>query len=143
MDRISSIDLAVENEKAEMAFYLNQASRSENILAKALFETLAAEEQEHMTVIKRLHDKLLKEGSWPENVPIEIEGTNVKSILEDLWKDSGAASNQTEDDTAAFKKGMENEQRAAKHYADLANASQNPQEKKFFSCLLKMNRSLI
>ena len=41
MKRISSLELAIENERREMEFYLNEANRSLNPMAKYVFETLA------------------------------------------------------------------------------------------------------
>ena len=66
MDRMSSIELAIRNENTEMEYYLEQVRRSRNPVAKLLFETLAADEKEHMVRIEGLHRKLTADGSWPE-----------------------------------------------------------------------------
>ncbi|RME29154.1 MAG: hypothetical protein D6806_01800, partial [Deltaproteobacteria bacterium] len=72
MERIKSIELAMKNEKTEMEFYLNQAGRTRNELAKKMFEQLAEEEREHMELIGKLHGRLVEQGNWPEDVPIEV-----------------------------------------------------------------------
>ena len=72
MNRMASIELAINNEKAEMAFYNNESERSRNPVAKQLFRTLAGEEEEHMTRIQKLHDRLVADGSWPREVPTPI-----------------------------------------------------------------------
>jgi rubrerythrin len=140
MDRISSIELAIQNETTEMAYYLNQANRSTNPMAKALFETLASEEKEHMTLIRRLHEKLVADGSWPEDVPIEVQGTNVKTVLDGFWRDSQAAADHDSDDLEALKKSIAFEEKGATFYAELAQTCQNPQEQKFFKFLAGIER---
>ncbi len=140
MDRMSSIKLAIKNETAEMAFYLNEARRSNNPVAQALFETLAADEKEHMTRIRGLHEKLTADGSWPEDMPIEVDGTNIKSVLSSLGRDSNTTAKHDGDDIAALKKGIDFENNGAKFYAELAEACDNPQEAKFFRFLSGIER---
>ncbi len=140
MDRMSSIKLAIKNETAEMAFYLNEARRSSNPVAQALFETLAADEKEHMTRIRGLHEKLTADGSWPEEMPIEVDGTNIKSVLSSLGRDANTTAKHDGDDISALKKGIEFENNGAKFYAELAEACDNPQEAKFFRFLSGIER---
>ena len=140
MDRISSIELAIKNEKAEMEYYFGEAERSRNPLAKSLFETLAADEKEHMNRLLALHEKLISDGSWPEDVPIDVEGTNIKSVLDDVARDQVSAGEHDLDDIGALKKGIEFEAGGSKFYADLADSCDNPQEKKFFTFLSQIER---
>ncbi len=140
MDRMSSIELAIKNEKSEMEYYLNQAERSNNPVAKAMFENLAADEKEHMARLTHLHQKLIADGSWPNDVPIEVAGTNIKTVLEKLGSDPLNAANHDADDLAALKRGVDFEQNGAKFYADLAESCDNPQEAKFFRFLSGIER---
>ena len=141
MDRINSIELAIKNEQSEMVYYQNEAKRSNNPVAQKLFQTLAADEKEHMTRLKGLNEKLTSDGSWPEDVPIEVAGTNIKSVLEDVVQDRGGSlAAHDDDDIAALKKCIEFEAGGSKFYAGLAEACDNPQEKKFFGFLSKIER---
>jgi rubrerythrin len=135
-----SIELAIKNEATEMEFYLNQAKRSRNPLAQALFQTLAADEKEHMTRIRELHGKLVADGSWPEEMPIQVAGTDVKHVLDSISRDSVGAAEHDDDDIAALKKGAEFEARGAKFYSDLAAECTNPQEAKLFRFLSGIER---
>ena len=135
MDRMASIELAINNEKEEMAFYTGEAERSSNPVAKALFKTLAAEEEEHMTRISALHKRLVSDGAWPKDVPIEVSGTNVKAALSDFRRELSTTSAHDDDDIAALKKSIESERGAAKLYGDLADACTNPKEVNFFRFL--------
>lgn len=140
MDRISSIKLAIENERSEMAYYLEQARRSSNPVAKLLFETLAADEKEHMERIRNLHEKLTADGSWPEDVEIEVAGTDISTRVRQLMDQKKASADHDDDDVAALKKAAEGEEKGTIFYKELAEACKNPQEKKFFEFLSHIER---
>ncbi len=135
MDRMASMELAINNEREEMAFYNNESARSKNPVAKALFKTLAEEEQEHMTRISALHKKLVADGSWPVEVALEVSGTNVKKILSDFRRELTSTQAHDDDDIAALRKSIDSEAGASKLYADLAAACTSKQEKAFFTFL--------
>jgi rubrerythrin len=140
MERMPSIELALKNEKTEMEFYQNESRRSKNPLARTMFENLAKDEEEHMTRIQALHEKLLSSGSWPEDMPIEVQGTNIRQVLDDLVKDSGSKENHDQNDVQALERAAEFEARGAKFYADLAEQCDNPMEKNFFKFLSRIER---
>ncbi len=140
MDRMSSIELALTNEKAEKEFYLNEARRSKNEIAKTMFEMLAKDEDEHMKRINGLCEKLIGEGSWPKDMPIEVAGTNVKSSLDNLVAKAGSHEDHDDDDIAALKKAIAFEAKGSELYANLAGSSENPMEKNFFTFLAEIER---
>jgi rubrerythrin len=132
---MASIELAINNEREEMAFYNNESARSKNPVAKALFKTLAEEEKEHMTRISALHTKLTAAGSWPEEVSIEVSGTTVKAVLSNFRRELTSTQAHDDDDIAALEKSIESEAGAARLYADIAAACTNKREKTFFTFL--------
>jgi rubrerythrin len=140
MDRMTSIELALKNEQAEMEFYLQEAKRSKNALARGVFETLANDEHEHMKRIRGLHARLLEKGSWPRDVALEVQGTNVRKVLEGFAGQSGAAKDHDHDDVAALEKARAFEGKGTKFYADLAAICENPMEKTFFTFLSQIER---
>ncbi len=140
MDRMSSIELALKNEEIEMKFYHNEAERSNNPLAKAMFTNLAKDEQEHMERIRGLHGKLLRDGSWPDKMPIQVADTDIRQVLDNLVGKVGSAQNHDRDDMSALEKAADFEAKGAKFYADLADACTNPMEKNFFKFLSRIER---
>ena len=140
MDRISSIEFAIKNEQTEKEYYLNEANRTKNPVAKRLFETLAADEEEHKTRLQGLHEKLIADGAWPNDVSVEVAGTNIKKDLEKVVRDKGSSQDYDADDITALKKGIEFENGGVKYYAELAQACDNPQEAKFFRFLSGIER---
>ena len=140
MDRMASIELALKNEKTEMEFYLNESSRSKNPLARAMFDNLAKDEQEHMERITKLHQRLLSDGKWPEQMPIEVAGTDVKKTLDSLVSKAGSAEDHDDDDVRALEKAIAFEAKGSKFYAELAQVCDNPMERNFFSFLSRIER---
>ncbi len=135
MDRMASIEMALKNETTERDFYLNEARRSKNEIARTMFEMLAKDEEEHMRRIRDLHEKLVGEGNWPADVPIDVAGTNVKQTLDGLLGKAGSQAEHDDDDIAALTKAIAFEAKGADLYAKLAEASENPMEKNFFAFL--------
>ena len=140
MDRMSSIELALKNEETEMNFYRHEAERSRNPLARAMFDELANDEEEHMTRIRGLHGKLVSEGEWPADVTIEVAGTHVGQVLDRVVAVQGTATQHDGDDIAALEKAIAFEAKGAEFYAQLSEACDNPAEKQFFSFLAKIER---
>lgn len=140
MDRMASIELALKNEKTEMEFYKGESARSKNPVAKAMFDTLARDEAEHMARIKKLHGKLVDEGSWPEAVTIEVAGTNIKDVLNNVVKQEGSSEDHDNDDVKAIKRAIDFETKGEKFYADLAQVCDNSKEKEFFDFLSSIER---
>jgi rubrerythrin len=140
MDRMASIELAIKNEQSEMEFYLDQAKRTANPVTRMLFQTLAHDEREHMTRIRALHEKLVADGSWPGDVPLEVAGTNIQRALGEMTRVSMVTNIHEPDDVTALKRGAEFEAKGAKFYAELAEACDDPQEQKFFKFLAGIER---
>lgn len=140
MDRMSSIELAIKNEKTEMQYYMNESRRSNNPLARAMFKELAKDEQEHMRRIRGLHGKLVAEGAWPTDVRIEVAGTDITRVLDELVGLESSAAGHDHDDIVALEKAAAFESSGATFYAELAAACDNPQEQEFFAFLANIER---
>jgi len=140
MDRMASIELALKNEQTEMAYYLTEAKRSTNPLARAMFETLARDEEEHARRLRGLHDRLIAKGRWPQDVPLEVQGTSIREVLDGLVARVSSATHCEENDIEALQKAAKFEASGAKFYATLSDACENPMEKSFFKFLAGIER---
>lgn len=140
MDYIASIELALKNERTEREFYLNEAARSRNPLAKSMFNALARDEEEHMIRIKGLHEKLVSEGQWPTDVPIEVSGTNIRKVLDEMVGKLESSVSHDDDDVKALKRAIEFEAKGSRFYAELAESCENEREKSFFEFLSRIER---
>lgn len=140
MDYMASLELALKNEKTEMEFYNNEAKRSKNRLAREMFLKLAAEEQEHMTRIGELHDKLVSAGSWPRDMPLKVKDTDIRRVLDQTLAKVGSPDDHDDDDVRALERAVEFEAKGALFYAGLSDNCENPMEKNFFEFLSKIER---
>jgi rubrerythrin len=138
--RIEALETALNNEQREKAFYLKHARRTSNALGKAMFETIAADEDEHYQRLLELHKTLEKEGKWPETLPIKVKDTQVKDVLKKVVEsiDTGGKADTT--DMEAVEIAIEFETKGEAFYNKLEKLTDNAQEKEFFKLLASMER---
>lgn len=138
VERLNALEVALNNEMREREFYLRHAKRTKNPLGKKMFEQIGDDELEHYERLKQLHQTWTKKERWPETIPLKVKNTVVKEILTDFLKNSDEKTKGDSDDLEAVRIALEFESKGAKLYADLRDASSNPQEKAFFDLLSKM-----
>ena len=138
MDRISSFKLAIDNEQREKDFYLKEAARSKNPVVIRLLETLAEEEEDHKRWIADLHAKLIADGSWPEDVAIQVKDSTLEEELKKLDYKAEATKSHDDSDIECLKQAVQFEKDAVEFYDEIVAACDNPQEKKFFQFLSKI-----
>ncbi len=139
-ERLNALEVALNNEMREREFYLNHAKRTKNPLGKKMFEQIGEDELEHYERLKQLHQIWTKKEKWPETVPLKVKDTVVKEILVDFLKNPDEKIKGDSDDLEAVRIAIDFESKGAKLYAELRDASFDPQEKAFFDLLSKMER---
>ena len=85
-ERLSALEVALNNEMREREFYLKNANRTKNPLGKKMFQQIGDDELEHYERLKQLHQKWSKQEKWPETVPLKVKDTVVKDILLEFVK---------------------------------------------------------
>lgn len=140
VERIKALEIALNNESKERGFYLEHAARSSNSLGKLMFASIARDEDEHYQRILRLHKKLISDGKWPETVPIEVKGTEVKAVLQRIVDTVDTSSKADMDDIEAVKVAIDFETKGEMFYDKLAREVDNPMEKKFYEFLAGIER---
>jgi rubrerythrin len=134
-ERIQALEVALTNEKREKEFYLKNAERTANALGKVMFASIASDEDEHYRRILGLHQRLREEGKWPETIPLEVKGTEVKDVLKKFVDSVNTSSKADLNDMEAVKIALDFETKGEKFYRDLAKNVENPVEKKFYEFL--------
>jgi rubrerythrin len=137
-ERLNALDVALNNEMQERAFYLKHAGRTTNPVGKAMFKRIADEEMEHYERLKQLHEKWSKKEIWPETVPLKVKDTVVKNILKDLVKSVDRVPKRDEDDLKAIRTAIDFEAKGEAHYAKLRDDVADSQEKAFFDLLSRI-----
>jgi rubrerythrin len=138
MDRISTIQFAIQNEAKETAYYLAEAERSKNPVARTLFKNLAKDEQEHVTKIKVLHAELVANGKWPEDVPIQVADTDVMAALDQIGDNHASTAVHDDDDIRALQRAVEVEKEGRALYVKLAGSAASEAERNFFEFLARI-----
>jgi len=139
-EQIKSIEVALSNESRERDFYLMHSKRTTNNMGKLMFATLAQDENEHYQRLQELHSRLSQQGTWPENVPLKVKGSNLKNVLKDFLKKAEKDAPAEIDDQEAIKIAIDFEEKGYRFYAGLRDAVDNPEEKKFFNILAEMEK---
>jgi len=134
-ERIQALEVALNNESREKEFYLKHAERTKNSLGKSMFASIASDEDEHYRRILGLHKRLQQEGKWPETLPIQVKGTEVKDVLKKFVASVDTSSKADLNDMQAVKIAIDFETKGEKFYRDLAKNVENPAEKKFYEFL--------
>lgn len=138
--RIKALEVALENEMRERDFYLKQKERTNNPLGQRMFASIAADEDEHYRRILELHDRLRKEGKWPESLPLKVKGTEIKKILQEMVAPVALSSKADTDDLEAVQVAIAFETKGELFYKDLARRVEVPVEKDFYGLLASMER---
>lgn len=137
-ERLSALEVALNNETREREFYLKNAKRTKDPLGKAMFKQIADDELEHYERLKQLHEKWSKQEKWPGTVPLKVKDTVVKDILVDFLKKVENTAKGDADDLEAVRTAIDFEAKGAKYYAQLRDDVSDPKEKQFFDLLSRI-----
>jgi rubrerythrin len=137
-NRLTALEVALNNESREREFYLKNAKRTKNPLGKKMFQQIGDDELEHYERLKELHQKWSKQQKWPETVPLKVKDTIVKDILLEFVKKVDTTAKGDSDDLEAVRTAIDFEARGAKYYAELRDSISDPKEKQFFDLLARM-----
>lgn len=132
---LSSIQCALENEMRERDFYLHHSRRTANAVGRRMFETIAAEEDEHYARLLQLHDHLRAAGTWPETIPAAVGGTRIRAILDHLPELAHESPAADADDIAAVRTAIDFEQNAYRFYTQLQESAGTAAVAGFFQLL--------
>ena len=131
-ERLNALEVALNNEMKEREFYLMHAERTTNPVGKAMFQRIGDDELEHYERLKELHTKWEKKDKWPETVPLTVNNTNIKEVLLNTIKAVNKTAKPDAGDLEAIKIAADFEEKGARFYQELCDATANPREKEFF-----------
>jgi rubrerythrin len=137
-ERISALEVALNNELREREFYYKNAQRTKNPLGKKMFQQIGNEELEHYQRLKQLHEKWEKQEKWPGTLPLKVNQTTVKDVLVGFLKKVDEMKEGDDDDLTAVRTAIDFEEKGAKFYAELRDAVLDRREKDFFDLLAKI-----
>jgi rubrerythrin len=122
---------AILLEKRGKAFYRTAADQSTNDDVKSFFDTMAAEEVQHVKILSEQYKAFKETGRFKAPVAQGV-GTISKNVLTPEVKSRIAAADF---EAAAISAAMLMEERAIALYANRGNEAQDPEEKKLYRWL--------
>ncbi len=137
--KLEALKLALTNEEKERDYYLAHAKRTKDALGRQMFESIAADENEHYKRLVDLHRKLEERNKWPDGFSIDIP-TKVTEALDRLVKEATDSPESDDDDLAAVKTAIAFEHKGEEFYEKLAAQAKEKAEKRFFTLLASMER---
>jgi rubrerythrin len=137
-DELEALKLAIKTELDIRKFYLDNANKIKNELAKKTFLFLADEELRHVDAIHQFN-RSINEGTQPNidagtedeaiNRGKEFFSASVKSITEKTIA--------SDNDLAVYEVGLQMEQNGFNFYKQAAEKAKHPNVKKLFEFLMK------
>ena len=98
---LAGLQIALKMEEDGKAFYLKASQTSGNPLGKKLFKNLAAEEDIHREVFKKIYDKIKNKKQWPDVTFTADGGKHLKTVfaeaLEKIDKEFKPEQSELED----------------------------------------------
>jgi rubrerythrin len=134
-DRLSSIEVAIENEVRERELYLKKALRSSNPVCRATFETLADEELNHIESLKELHKALRREGRWPDNLNLTVRTSRVNEVVSNFINKYREVFENDPETLQTSRAAIEIEDKSTKFYLNIRDRVEDLKEKDFFQDL--------
>ena len=138
-DKLEALKLALINEEKERDFYLAHAKRTKDPMGKQMFESIAADENEHYNRLVELHRKLEERNRWPDGFSIDMT-TRVTEALGRLVKEATDSPENDDDDVTAVRTAIEFEHKGEDFYERLAAQARDKSERRFFTLLASMER---
>lgn len=122
---------ALKLEHKGSAFYLRMSRKTDNLLAKRLFDHLAMQEVEHIGRINEIHSAISRGQPWPvpQKKRIGFLEAEVKKIFSRLTREGGKPKL---DNVAGMKIAMDMEWYSYRMYDKLAREAEEGPEKEFF-----------
>lgn len=139
-EKAEALKLALTNEKKEKEFYLENASRTNDPVGRAMFESIAEDEAEHYSRLLELYEKMDERGKWPDEFSTDISSRKVGEMIDRLIGEGAPQPRSDDDDVRALKIALEFEEKGEKFYRDLAENAESEAERHFFSLLASIER---
>jgi len=132
---LEALQLAVQMEVDGKEFYQKAGRKSNNRLAKELFQQLAKEEDIHRKKFEEIYKALKRGQNWPEVEPPLEKGGKIKSLFAQATKALGRTFEVAESELEAIKMAMEMEVRSYNLYHSRSAESSLPVQRRFYETL--------
>jgi len=140
-EELQGLALAIENEEKGYNFYRQAQERVSNSLAKSVFAALAAEEFDHIEIIKGFHSALEEKGEWAsldQTQEAKPVAGRVKTVFEKAATEMEKRVKVEATDSEAYKAAMELENEAVSLYSGLLQRATEPNAKQLYKFMVQL-----
>ncbi len=140
-DRVlEALKTALQMEIDGKEFYLKASQTSKNILGKQLLKKLAAEEDIHRTVFKKIYDAIRDERGWPDVQYKSDKGQDLKTVFNKALRDMNKNPISLSSELEAIKKAMDMENKTYDFYINRGTNALYDAEKQLYESIAMQER---
>jgi rubrerythrin len=132
---LAGLKIALQMEKDGKAFYLKASRSAGNELGSKLLKQLAAEEDIHQEVFKKIYKAVKEKNRWPDTAFTPDNGKGIKTIFAAAMKNMRENYKPLPAESDAAKTGMEMEQKTIDYYHGRSDKASFIAEKQFYKAL--------
>jgi len=138
---LTALEKAMEVERQGEAFYKEIAAHMQDPSGKAVFETLAKDEVEHVRILQAEYENIQKQGEWMKLSAAQVCVPSAPLKLFPAKRDAALAVPANAKDVDALNLAMEFEEKGYHAYVKLGAETSDLEGKKVFNFLAKQESS--
>jgi rubrerythrin len=138
---LAGLERAMEVERQGRVFYEEAARRVQDAAGKAVFETLAKDEVEHIRLLQAEYDKISKDSEWMELDEAKVCEPQTPLKLFPNQRDAALVIPANAKDIDALKLAMDFEASGYKAYKQAQKDTDDPNGKKVFAFLAQQENN--
>ena len=132
---LAGLQIALKMEEDGKAFYLKASKASGNPLGAQLFKNLAAEEDIHREVFKKIYNNIKDKQQWPETKFLADGGKHLKTVFAAAMEKMDKEFSPAQSELDAVKTGIAMENKTLDFYRERKEKAPSSVEKQFFETL--------
>ena len=135
-----ALEKALQMEMEGREFYHKTGQKSDNPLAKKLFQRLAEEENVHIRKINEIHYAVKSKAGWPEEETIFKHERSLRSVFKEAIESMDREVEVSSSEVEALKTAMNMEDKSYSYYNSRAEEAASSAEKSFYQALTAEER---
>jgi rubrerythrin len=138
---LAALEKAMEVERRGKVFYEEAAGRVQDATGKAVFQTLAKDEVEHIRLLQAEYDHIANDSEWMELDEAKVCEPQTRLKLFPEQRDPALVIPANTKDVDALKLAMDFEERGYNAYKKAQKGTDDPNGKKVFAFLAKQENN--
>jgi rubrerythrin len=132
---LAGLQIALKMEEDGKEFYLKASKKSANELGAKLFKNLAAEEDIHREVFKKIYNKIKNNKQWPDEKFVPDNGKHLKSVFAAVMETMDKQFVPAQSELDAVKTAIAMENKTLDYYRERLEKASLVAEKQLYEAL--------